>query len=301
MRQHRFRTFPATCAVLFATAAVPSQANDLYCAAPGPDYLLCDGFEGATSVIDESLDGSTSSIVGDVSHGGDWSVEMDNSEDGLFSERHYLQDAGGDPVAEDVLYARYMFRVGDADSSCWDPNQHYKNMGFEGGTTDCKGGDHVSDGTDCFTVRTRFNWPHIGFRIEGFMGVGNGTVESVNEDVDVADGAWHCFEMRVKLNDPESCEGYEPPDNEDAMCNAGGPCDGEVRYWVDGQETVCGNLYFRTVESLKIDKWWFTYWANDDWCGPLYVDDLVVSRSRIGCPGEAASEPPSPPTGLIAF
>ncbi len=225
------------------------------------DLVLVEDFEGASTLVDEAIEGTTSTVTNATSAGGQRCLSMDNSSNGLFSYRFPLG------AGFDALYARYMFKVGNASSSCWGTDQHYKNMGFEGGTTECKGGSYVSDGTDCFTVRTRFNWPGIGFRIEGYPG----NIDDTNGSVDVADGDWHCFEMLVRLNDPSRS-------------------DGEVRFWVDGIEKVHPGLQFRVVDTLKIDKWWFTYWSNDQFCGPLYIDDLVVSRARIGCPGT----PPPP-------
>jgi len=106
-------------------------------------------------------------------------------------------------------------------------------------------------------VRSRFIYPNIGVWVESapFPGL----FDDLNEEVDVADGNWHCFEFSVKLNTP-------------------GIKNGEIRYWVDGKEKVHGNLEFRTVNSLQINKWWFTYWSNDAWCGPLYLDDLSLAK-----------------------
>lgn len=220
------------------------------------EIILSEDFEGLTTVMDEALVGSTSSVTTDEAFSGLRSLKMDNSDAGKFSERYPLG------ASYDVLYVRYMFLVGDHNSACWNSGQHYKNMGFEGGTEDCKGGGYESDGTDCFTVRTRFNYPNLGVHVESAPYPGK--FDHLNTNVNVADGQWHCFEMKVTLNTP-------------------GTSNGEIRHWVDGIEAVKSNLEFRIVPTLKIDKWWFTYWANDDWCGPLYLDDLVISTEKIGC------------------
>ena len=221
------------------------------------DMILSEDFEGPTTVMDDPLAGTASSITSATAYGGSRSLEMHPSEAGKFSWRAPLG------ASYDALYARYMFRVGNAPSTCWNSGQHYKNMGFEGGTEDCKGGDYHSDGTDCFTVRTRFNYPHLGVHVESAPYPGK--FDHLNTAVNAADGQWHCFEMRVQLNTP-------------------GSSNGEIRHWVDGVEQMRGNLEFRTVNTLKIDKWWFTYWSNDSWCGPLYLDDLVISTTPIGSP-----------------
>lgn len=236
------------------------------------DVLLFEDFESAVTLLDGPLSNSASSITSTTAFSGQRSLEMHNSDAGKFSSRFPL--GGG----WDVLYARYMFRMGDAQSACWNTSQHYKNMGFEGGTSDCKGGNYTSDGTDCFTVRTRFNYPYLGVHVESAPYPGE--FDDVNS-VNATDGKWHCLEMRVKLNTP-------------------GAKDGEIRHWVDGHEQVHNQLEFRIVPGLRITKWWFTYWSNDNWCGPLYLDDLVISKARIGCASVPSSDttPPAPPTGV---
>jgi len=264
--------------ILFVLLAYPTERSLAQSTGGSPagntGVLLSEDFEGATTVMDETLNGSASSITSEASYSGTRSLKMHNSDAGKFSKRMRLGEGW------DNLYARYMFRVGNANSSCWDSGEHYKNMGFEGGTSECKGADYTSDGTDCFTVRSRFNYPSIGVHVESPPYPGE--FDDVNEGVNVADGNWHCFEFSVKLNTP-------------------GSKNGEIRYWVDGHEKVRGNLEFRTVNSLQIDKWWFTYWANDSWCGPLYLDDLVISETPIGCPGTVPPGdriPPANPRGL---
>jgi hypothetical protein len=234
------------------------------------DVILFEDFESSNGLFDDDLSQGASSVTSVTSFSGNYALEMHNSDAGKFSSRVEL---GG---AWDELYARYMFRVGQHTSACWNTSQHYKNMGFEAGTADCKGGDYQSDGTDCFTVRSRFTYPNLGVHVESAPFPGK--FDDLNP-VNVADGAWHCYEMRVKLNTP-------------------GAKNGEIRTWVDGQEKVRSNLEFRTVNSLKINKWWFTHWSNDNWCAPLYLDDLVISKARIGCPNLAPSSIPMAPSNL---
>ncbi|MEM6989190.1 MAG: hypothetical protein AAF721_01795 [Myxococcota bacterium] len=229
------------------------------------DELFVENFDGTQTILDPVLANSESSITQDEAYAGTGALMMTASEAGLFSARF--------PLAHSVerAYARYMFRVGNPESGCWDGGQHYKNMGFEGGTNDCKGGDYTSDGTDCFTVRTRFNWPNLGVRVESppYPGL----FDTLVEDVDAADGEWHCLEVDVQLNDP-------------------GQANGTIDVRVDGSPAQAAGLEFRTVGSLTIDKWWMTYWANDEWCGPLFIDELVVADEPIGCPGAAPPQDP---------
>jgi len=244
---------PITAGFLLAAALLPVSSAD------PTDVVLHEDFEGPATRMDEILAKAkiSSSITTEVAFSGSRSLRMDNTKGGKFSRR--LPLGGG----WDELYARYMFRVGNAESRCWGYDEHYKLMGFEGGTEECKGGEYRSDGSDCFTVRTRFNYPNLGVRVESapYPGVH----DILQAKVKVADGEWHCLEMRVKLNTP-------------------GEKDGQVDVWVDGRQKTKKKLRFRKVGTLQIDKWWFTYWANDDWCGPLYVDDLTISEGPIGCP-----------------
>ena len=234
------------------------------------DVVLFEDFETHPTLFDMIGDPDTTSSVSMESfYGGQWALRMDGADSGKFSE---LMDLG---EGFDELYARYMFRVGDPTNACWSSNQHYKNMGFEGGGTgDCNGGTYTSDGTDCFTVRSRFNYPALGVKVESAPFPGD--FNDVNTTINAADGEWHCLEIYVRLNDPDVANG-------------------EIHYWVDEQESVVSDLRFRTVSTLTIDNWWWTYWSNDDWCGPLYTDDLVVSRAPIGCPGSPPPPPPPPP------
>ena len=221
--------------------------------------VLVEDFDGATTLMDEILAGEKirSSIGSEVSFSGERALEMADHKRGRFSRRHPFGDGF------DELYARYMFRIGKADSSCWSWREHYKMMGFEGGSRECKGGKYRSDGADCFSVRTRFNYPYLGVRVESAPYPGHFNL--LNTKVKVNDGEWHCLEFRVKLNEP-------------------GEKDGRIDVWVDGRKKSKTKLEFRTVPELQIDKWWFTYWANDSWCGPLHIDDLIVAREPIGCP-----------------
>ncbi len=235
------------------------------------DVILFEDFESSRTLMDGVLADSASSVTTKTAFSGQACLEMHNSNAGKFSSRLPL---GG---SWDRLFARYLFRVGNAGSSCWNASQHYKNMGFEAGTRECKGSDYTSNGADCFTVRSRFNYPYLGVHVESAPFPGLFT--DLNR-VDIADGNWHCLEVEVQLNTP-------------------GARDGVIRHWVDGQVKVVNNLEFRTVDSLKIDKWWFTHWANDDWCGPLYLDDLVISTRRIGCPLTTSDTvPPRSPLNL---
>ncbi len=219
--------------------------------------LLSEGFEGEETSVDPFIDGTDSSVTLEEHHSGTHSLKMCAGEGCKFSYRQYLSDSS------DTLYARYWFKIGNPDAWYYadgspKTGEHYKNPGFEGGGTGCKGGDYFGD--DCMTVRTRLVTPYYGVWTEGFVG----NINSVDESVNVIDGDWHCIEMKVHLNTP-------------------GNNDGKIVYWIDGHENVIPDLTFRNDYSWEIDKWWWTYWSNDNWLGSTYIDDLVISKEKIGC------------------
>jgi hypothetical protein len=236
------------------------------------DVLMFEDFEGATTLADPALDGSQSSVVSGIAFSGSRSLEMCAGEACKFSYRMQL------PEAVDRAYARYMFMVGNHEAfydSNGDPltGEHYKNPGLEGGDSSCKGGGSHKD-ANCIAARTRLNVPWAGMHLEGYVAYGiegDGATSVLEKSINVVDGKWHCLEIMVKLNTP-------------------GQKDGEAKVWVDGRETALHGLDFRKDKTWQISKYWWTYWSNDHWKGPIYIDDVVVSKSRIGCPGALAPE-----------
>ena len=266
-------------AILAATLLLPltaaGGARAERSAAQG-DILFSEGFEGATTLVDPALSESTSAIDSSVAFSGAKALNMCAGESCKFSYRMDLREA------VDQAYARYMFLVGNHEA-WYDPSgkpltgEHYKNMGLEGGDSSCKGGGSHSEPT-CIAARTRLTNPWAGVHLEGYAGQGD-TIDNVDKTINVVDGKWHCLEIMVRLNTP-------------------GKSDGEARYWVDSKETVIAGLDFRGTNTWQISKYWWTYWSNDNWKGPIYVDDVVVSKSRIGCPtgdpGGTATPLPTP-------
>ncbi len=186
---------------------------------------------------------------------------------------HHNSDAGKYsfyvklPESLDSAYARYLIKV--LEPQKWQDaggnpyyGEHYKMMGFVGGSQDCKGGTPVSDSCLCFEMRSRFNNPWIGWRSENYYGI---LSENLDQTINIVDGKWHVWEYLVKLNDPGQANGY-------------------VKLWVDGHETFWPNLQIRGCSALKMDQWWFTYWSNDNWLAPLEIDDIIASKTKIGPP-----------------
>jgi hypothetical protein len=92
-------------------------------------------------------------------------------------------------------------------------------------------------------------------------------------------GRWVCLEMQLKLNTP-------------------GAADGEMAFWVDGQ---LGHrqqgMYWRDVPELGLNKVWVQHYIDgNDASAPNRIawDNLIASRSRIGC---LQSVPPEPDGG----
>jgi len=86
---------------------------------------------------------------------------------------------------------------------------------------------------------------------------------------------WHCIELFVDAGTPVA-------DEADA--------DGRVAFWLDDQLVgEYDDLWFRTDPMLKLGILWLLEYTSSDHGdeGALY-DDVIVSRSRIGC---AASTP----------
>ncbi|NIM94481.1 MAG: hypothetical protein GTO18_12335 [Anaerolineales bacterium] len=233
------------------------------------DLLMYEDFEGATTLADGALQSSDSYIDNTISFSGSHSLNMCAGEGCKFSERMYL------PEEVEKAYARYMFRVGNHEA-WYDSNgnpytgEHYKNPGLEGGDSSCKGGGSHTD-ANCIAARTRLNNPNAGMHLEGWVSYGiegDGSHSMLDKTINVVDGEWHCLEIMVKLNTP-------------------GKSDGEAKIWVDDRETAYRGLDYRKDKTWKISKYWWTYWSNDNWKGPIYLDDVIVSKSRIGCPGGA--------------
>ena len=96
-------------------------------------------------------------------------------------------------------------------------------------------------------------------------------IDVSNSWLQVFPGRWYQFESRIKLNTP-------------------GNHDGCHEVWVDNIKVLSvTNLRFRDINSLKIDKLYFStfhggnglsYAPNST--GYIYYDDIVVSKSRIG-------------------
>ena len=79
-------------------------------------------------------------------------------------------------------------------------------------------------------------------------------------------GRWYCYEYMVKANTP-------------------GQRDGRVTIWLDGELVAdFGNLRFRDVASLKIDRFGLSFHikSNPNGQSRKWYDDVVAAKSYIG-------------------
>jgi hypothetical protein len=79
-------------------------------------------------------------------------------------------------------------------------------------------------------------------------------------------GRWYCYELMVKANTP-------------------GQRDGRIAFWVDGALTAdFGNIRFREIDSIKIDKFTFGFHAgrNPNAETSVWYDNIVIAESYIG-------------------
>jgi len=77
---------------------------------------------------------------------------------------------------------------------------------------------------------------------------------------------WYCYELMVKANTP-------------------GQTDGRIAFWLDGE--LSGdfpNLYFRDIDTLKIDRFGLNFHAGSSPNGEInkWYDNVVAARSYIG-------------------
>lgn len=77
---------------------------------------------------------------------------------------------------------------------------------------------------------------------------------------------WYCYEVMVKANTP-------------------GQRDGRITLWLDGKQIAdFGNLRFRDVATLKLDRFNLSFHAGSNTAGETkkYYDNVVAAKSYIG-------------------
>jgi hypothetical protein len=91
---------------------------------------------------------------------------------------------------------------------------------------------------------------------------------------------WYCIEMMMDAGTPVS----DPAS-----------ADGLLNFWIDGQEFgPWDDLWLRTTEDLKLTILWLNLFHAEDHSIPgLYLDNVVVSTTRIGCGHVSSVDPES--------
>jgi hypothetical protein len=180
------------------------------------------------------------------------------------------------------LYFRYYLRFGTA----WDGGSGGKLPGF-GGTYGVAGwGGTPSHGDDGWSARMTFkasgSQTSIGYYVyhADMTGTyGNSWFWTGALDND----KWYCIEGYVKLDDP-------------ALSN------GILRGWVDGNLVYeKTDLNFRTVSTLKVERFWFDIYYGGTWTAPvdmdLFFDNVVVASGKVGCYVTSPADAGPPDTG----
>jgi hypothetical protein len=95
---------------------------------------------------------------------------------------------------------------------------------------------------------------------------------------------WYCLEVMVDSGTPTSTQ-----------TGANGALD----FWIDGTEYgPFNNLWLRTTANLKPTiAWLSTYFHSDHAAVGVRFDNVVVSRTRVGC-GSTTAVVPNPPTNV---
>lgn len=190
-------------------------------------------------------------------------------------DQHYGTSFGFDFVKQGLaepekLYFRYYLRFG----SSWDGTSGGKLPGF-GGTYGVAGwGGKPAHGDDGWSARMTFKaagaaQTDIGYYVYHADMTGTYGNSWFWTQGPLKNDQWYCIEGYVQLDDPAASNGI-------------------LRGWVDGQLAYeKTDLNFRTVSSLKVERFWFDIYYGGTWTAPqdmdLFFDNVVVASGRVGC------------------
>jgi hypothetical protein len=98
---------------------------------------------------------------------------------------------------------------------------------------------------------------------------------------------WYCLEMMIDGGTPTSTESG---------------ASGAMNYWIDDVEYGPWNsLWLRTTSSLKLSIAWISQFHHGEHStAGVIVDNVLVSKNRIGCSGAPTTVTPNPPTNVSA-
>ena len=188
---------------------------------------------------------------------------------GVSLEYNFAKRTGSEP---EEVYFRYYLRLADD----WRPERGGKLPGI-GGTYGRAGwGGRKVDGTDGWSARGLFRGQNDGRTPIGFYcyhadmrgKYGDNWVWDRDGFSGLENNRWYCIEQHVKMNTPRMK-------------------DGVLRGWIDGKLVFeKADVRMRDVENLKVETVWINVYHGGTWTATadhhLYIDDVVISRSRIG-------------------
>jgi hypothetical protein len=268
------------------------------CQSPGADWVFCSDFEEGDKSVWDDYDGNPDETNLLMSAGGPFNL-ADNH---VMRLRVPPGRGGADlvkvlPSEHDELYARWYVQ--------WEP-------GFDFTAANHGGGLHAGDrnwlghsdtrpnGDDWFTawLDYRTDDPHILNIYAYYRGMyqdcvdPNGQCWGDNFPCTVDDGSTFCEK-------PQHRETVLPPTLEtgkwycvELMASGGSAtsseagANGRFDFWVDGKEIgPWTDLWLRTDPSLKLSILWLNLFHHAEHSVEgLMLDNVVVSKSRVGCP-----------------
>lgn len=171
------------------------------------------------------------------------------------------------------VYFRYYIRLADD----WSPKRGGKMPGF-GGTYGRAGwGGRPVHGDDGWSSRGHFAGQEDGRTPFGFYcyhmdmvgQYGSGWDWDIEQRGRLENNRWYCIEQYVRLNTP-------------------GKTDGVLATWIDGRPAFRKqDIRFRSTDKLKVECVWVNVYLGGKWVSEsthhLYIDDVAISKSRIGC------------------
>lgn len=188
---------------------------------------------------------------------------------GISLQYRFADQLGAEPES---IYFQYHLRF----ASDWQPERGGKLPGIAGTYGRAGWGGRPVDGTDGWSARGLFEGRVHGKTPIGFYSYhadmkgkyGENWKWQRGEFDGLENNRWYRIEQYVELNTP-------------------GKNDGVLRAWVDDRLVFeKRDVRMRDVESLKIENIWINVYYGGTWKAHqayhLYIDDVVISRSRIG-------------------
>lgn len=267
------------------------------CQDPGDDVVFCTDFEEGDLETWNDFDQNPEDMNDVVPDDGPYGLPGNH----VVRMRVAPSEQGTDLVKQlpgfyDVLYARWWVKLEpgydlDISSALW-PGLH------AGGHATVGNSDYLPSGDDRFTVLTSHDIATHGMitkldyrgmyqdcpdpngecyrdelpctRDEGEAFCTNAAHREAAPLPAIEKSRWYCVELFVDAGTPVA---------------SAAEADGRVSLWIDDALRFdYGGLWFRTTAALKMDVLWMSeYTSGGHGDEGLLYDDVIVSRSRIGC------------------